>query len=99
MEVEWNRMSIVIMQDDENIFVLNLPIVEHLFSYLVDDTCLDPYQYGGNIKGASNSKVEVNENEEALNLQFHELGLKELKIVKVGVEGELNIWKVGGQCF
>jgi hypothetical protein len=73
------------MQDDENIFVLNLPIVEHLFSSLVDDICLAPYQYGGgNIKGASNLEVEVDENEEALNLQFHELDLKELKNVKVG---------------
>jgi hypothetical protein len=40
-------MSIVVMQDDENIFVLNLPIVEYLFSSLVDDICLDPYQCGG----------------------------------------------------
>jgi hypothetical protein len=30
-------MSIVVMQDDENIFVLNLRIVEYLFSSLVDD--------------------------------------------------------------
>jgi len=50
---------------------------------LVDDICLDLYQYGGNIKGASNLELEVDENEEALNLQFHELGLKELKIGKV----------------
>jgi hypothetical protein len=38
----------------------------------------------GNIKGASNLEVEVDENEEALNLQFHELDQKELKNVKVG---------------
>jgi hypothetical protein len=77
-------MSIVVMQDDENTFVLNLPIVEHLFSFLVDEICLDPYQYAENIKGASNLEVEVDEDEEALNLQFHELDLKELKNVKVG---------------
>ncbi len=65
-------------------FVLNLPIVEHLFSFLVDEIYLDPYQYGENIKGASNLEVEVDEDEEALNLQFHELDHKELKSVKVG---------------
>jgi hypothetical protein len=35
--VEWNRMSIVVMQDDENIFVSNLPILEQLFSSSVDE--------------------------------------------------------------
>jgi hypothetical protein len=45
------RISIVVMQDDENIFVLNLPILEQLFSFSVDESCLDPYQYGENIKG------------------------------------------------
>jgi hypothetical protein len=78
-------MSIVVMQD-ENIFVLNLPIVEHLFSFFVDEICLDPYQFGENIKGASNLEVEVDEDEEALNLQFHELDIKELKNVKVHLE-------------
>jgi len=66
---------------------------------LVDEICLRPYQYGENIKGASNLEVEVDDNEKALNLQFHELGLKELKMSRWVVEGELNIWKVGGQCF
>lgn len=55
-------MSIVVMQEDENMFVLNLPIVEYLFRSI---------SMWGNIKGASNLEVEVDENEEALNLQFH----------------------------
>jgi hypothetical protein len=54
----------------------------------------------GNIKGASNLEVEVDENEEALNLQFHELDLKELKNVKVGwLKVNSTFGKVGGQCF
>jgi hypothetical protein len=46
--VEWNRMSIVVMQEDENMFVLNLPIVEYLFRSI---------SMWGNIKGASNLEV------------------------------------------
>jgi hypothetical protein len=48
----------------------------------VDEICLDPYQYGENIKGASNLEVEVDEDEKTSNLQFHELDLKELKNVE-----------------